>query len=213
FLDEFVRHDGRGDYLHQHICTGTGNECKSTNLVFWCSDCLYPCLYCEGCVKSLHQCMPLQVRYSFFEIFRLNSSVMKKWDGISFKRCALKSLGIRIQLGHPLGERCPNPARAAGDDFVIINSHTIDEVGLDYCNCGTAKPRPIQLLRVRLYPATSTNPRSAATFAALRRFDHMALESKCSAYEFYNSLARETDNTGLEPSRVSTQAVLWELQC
>ncbi|KAJ6591938.1 hypothetical protein B0H10DRAFT_1829715, partial [Mycena sp. CBHHK59/15] len=199
FLDEFVCHDGRGDYLHQHICTGTGNECKSTNLVFRCSDCLYPCLYCEGCVKSLHQCMPLHH--------------IEKWDGISFKRCALKSLGIRIQLGHPLGERCPNPARAAGDDFVIINSHTIDEVGLDYCNCGTAKPRPIQLLRVRLYPATSTNPRSAATFAALRRFDHMALESKCSAYEFYNSLARETDNTGLEPSRVSTQAVLWELQC
>ncbi|KAJ6546143.1 hypothetical protein B0H10DRAFT_1852564, partial [Mycena sp. CBHHK59/15] len=199
FLDEFVRHDGRGDYLHQHICTGTGNECKSTNLVFRCSDCLYPCLYCEGCVKSLHQCMPLHH--------------IEKWDGISFKRCALKSLGIRIQLGHPLGERCPNPARAAGDDFVIINSHTINEVGLDYCNCSTAKPRLIQLLRVRLYPATSTNPRSAATFAALRRFDHMALESKCSAYEFYNSLARETDNTGLEPSRVSTQAVLWELQC
>ncbi|KAJ7814290.1 hypothetical protein B0H14DRAFT_2376079 [Mycena olivaceomarginata] len=54
---------------------------------------------------------------------------------------------------------------------------------------------------MRLYPATGTNPRSAASFASLRRFAHMTLESKCSAYEFYNSLARETNNTGLEPSR------------
>ncbi|KAJ7676102.1 hypothetical protein B0H14DRAFT_3537005 [Mycena olivaceomarginata] len=29
----------------------------------------------------------------------------------------------------------------------------------------------------------------------------MTLESKCSPYEFYHSLVRETDNTGLEPSR------------
>ncbi|KAJ7797170.1 hypothetical protein B0H14DRAFT_2271569, partial [Mycena olivaceomarginata] len=112
---------------------------------------------------------------------------------------------VRIQLGHPLGERCPNPARAwrGLDDFVIVGSHTIDEVGLDYCDCASVKAKPIQLLRMRLYPATGTNPRSAATFACLRRFSHMTLESKCSAYEFYNSLARETNNTGTEPSRVS----------
>jgi hypothetical protein len=124
------------------------------------------------------------------------------WNGSFFKRCSLKSLGLRIQLGHSLGDPCPNPAMAAGDDFVVVNSHTIDEVGLDYCNCSRSKPRPIQLLRMRLYPATGTNPRSAVTFAALDRFNLMSLESKCSAYEFYNSVARETDNTGLEPSRV-----------
>lgn len=110
---------------------------------------------------------------------------------------------MRIQLRHPPGVPCSNPEKAWGDDFVIISSHTIDEVGLDYCNCESAKPRPVQLLRMRLYPATGTNPRSAATFSALRRFAHMTLESKCSAYEFYNSLAHETNNTGLDPSRVS----------
>jgi hypothetical protein len=127
------------------------------------------------------------------------------WNGTFFKRCTLKSLGLRIQLGHTLGDPCPNPATAAGDDFIIIGSHTVDEVGLDYCNCSRSKPRPIQLLRMRLYPATGTNPHSAATFAALDHFNLMSLESKCSAYEFYNSLARETDNTGLKPSQVSTR--------
>jgi hypothetical protein len=126
------------------------------------------------------------------------------WSDSFFKKSSLKSLGLRIQLGHPLGQPCPNPAPSAGDDFVIVTSHTIDEVALDFCNCSQSKPRPTQLLRMRLYPATGTNPRSAATFAALDRFNMMCLESKCSAYEFYNSLARETDNTGLEPSRVSS---------
>jgi hypothetical protein len=127
---------------------------------------------------------------------------MQEWDGTSFQRLTLKSLGVRIQLGHALGDPCPNPAPASGDDFVIVTSRTIDEVGLDYCDCSQAKAKPIQLLRMRLYPATGTNPRSAATFAALRRFAHLTLESKCSAYEFYNSLAHKTNNTGLDPSRV-----------
>ncbi|KAJ7814729.1 hypothetical protein B0H13DRAFT_2218818, partial [Mycena leptocephala] len=126
---------------------------------------------------------------------------IETWSDGFFKKSSLKSLGLRIQLGHPLGQPCPNPARSAGDDFVIVTAHTIDEVALDFCNCSQSKPRPTQLLRMRLYPATGTNPRSAATFAALDRFNMMCLESKCSAYEFYNSLARETDNTGLEPSR------------
>jgi hypothetical protein len=91
---------------------------------------------------------------------------------------------------------------------VIITSQTIDEVRLDYCNCSLAQSKPVQLLRMRLYPVTGTNPRSAATFSVLRRFAHMSLESKCSAYEFYNSLVRETDNTGLVPSRVSQAVVL-----
>jgi hypothetical protein len=102
-----------------------------------------------------------------------------------------------------VGELCPNPSTAAGDDFVVITMQGIEEVGLNYCDCGTTKAKSVQLLRMKLYPATGTNPRPAATFASLRRFSHMTLESKCSPYEFYHSLVRETDNTGLEPSWVS----------
>jgi hypothetical protein len=138
-----------------------------------------------------------------FGVFYFVLTTTKEWDDKYFRRRTLKSLGVRIQLGHPCGEPCTAPVRAAGDDFVIIGSQTIDEVGLDYCGCGTARSKPIQLLQMRLYPATGTNPRSAATFAVLDRYAHMNLESKCSAYEFYNSLAHETNNTGLEPSRVS----------
>ncbi|KAJ7810115.1 hypothetical protein B0H13DRAFT_2248680 [Mycena leptocephala] len=185
FLDELLRHDGRGDYVHQHVCAGGG--CESVHAVFRCTDCLHSCLYCEDCIAEVHRWTPLHH--------------IEEWDDKYFRRRTLKSLGVRIQLGHPRGEPCAAPVRAAGDDFVIIGSQTIDEVGLDYCGCGTARSKPIQLLQMRLYPATGTNPRSAATFAVLDRYAHMNLESKCSAYEFYNSLAHETNNTGLEPSR------------
>ncbi|KAJ7301763.1 hypothetical protein DFH08DRAFT_978448 [Mycena albidolilacea] len=145
------------------------------------------CLYCGSCVKHLHASMP------FHRI--------EHWENGWFRRCTLKLLGVRIQLGHRVGKLCPNPSTSAGDNFVVITSHGIAEVALDYCDCGLAKTKPVQLLRMKLYPVTGTNPRSTATFALLHHFAHMTLESKCSLYEFYHSLVRETDNTGLKPSR------------
>ncbi|KAJ7884172.1 hypothetical protein B0H14DRAFT_2339297 [Mycena olivaceomarginata] len=180
-----LRHDGRGDYIDQTVCAGSG--CEATQILYRCTDCMHGSLYCGSCVKHLHASMP------FHRI--------ERWENSWFRRCSLKSLGVRIQLGHRVGEPCPNPSKSAGDDFVVITTQGIEEVGLDYCDCGTAKAKSVQLLRMKLYPATGTNPRSAATFASLRRFAHMTLESKCSPYEFYHSLVRETDNTGLEPSR------------
>lgn len=207
-----MRHDGRGDFVDQVVCAGAG--CVAAKPVYRCSDCIHPCLYCRACAKSIHERTPfhhIEVGVCFVMKSPGYSQYVQEWDGTSFKRCSMKTLGVRIQLGHPLGDRCPNPTTSAGDDFVVINSHTIDQVGLDYCNCTKAIARSAQLLRMRLYPATGTNPRSAATFAALRRFSHMTFESKCSAYEFYNSLARETDNTGLEPSRASDPFPCMEL--
>ncbi|KAJ7789959.1 hypothetical protein B0H14DRAFT_3094779 [Mycena olivaceomarginata] len=122
-------------------------------------------------------------------------------DGGSFERRILKSLHVRLQLGHPPGVRCTNPETPGGTLSSSLTATRSMRWPWTSAGCGSARPKPIQLLRMRLYPATGTNPRSAATFRALRRFAHMTLESKCSAYEFYNSLAHETNNTGLDPSR------------
>ncbi|KAJ6558713.1 hypothetical protein B0H10DRAFT_2120544 [Mycena sp. CBHHK59/15] len=185
FLDELLRLEGRGDYQDQEICAA--EMCRNSAPRYRCKDCMVLCLYCETCIVQLHQAMPLHR--------------IEEWKGESFQRRTLKSLGLRIQLGHRPGEPCANPKKAAGDDFVVVDTHGIHEVNLDFCSCGRAQSRPIQLLRLRWYPATGTNPRSAATFRVLRRFHLLSFESKCSGYEFYNSVARETNNTGLEPSR------------
>lgn len=104
-----------------------------------------------------------------------------------------------MQLGHSPGERCLNAKSASGDGFVVVDVHGIHEIGLDYCGCEKAQIHYIQLLRARWFPATSSEPQTAATFALLEMFHLLTFESKVSAYEFYHSLGRHSDNTGITP--------------
>ncbi|KAG1855622.1 hypothetical protein F4604DRAFT_1932270 [Suillus subluteus] len=124
-----------------------------------------------------------------------------EWKDSFFHTTSLKHLGFRIQLGHKPGESCRRPCPAYDNDFVIINVHSIHEVSLDFCNCEHKAPHFKQLLRARLFPAMVTDPRTAATFSVLDLFHLLSFESKVSAYEFYHSLARRTDNTGIQPIR------------
>jgi hypothetical protein len=138
-------------------------------------------------------------------------AALQTWSGYTFVRTDLRSLGLRIQLGHKRGEVCPGTfartereqAAAEEESFCVVDSNCIHEIGIDFCTCGAEMSRADQLLRARLYPATTTRPRSAATFRVLRKFHKLSFESKCSAYEFYNCLARETNNTGNFQPRVS----------
>lgn len=74
-------------------------------------------------------------------------------------------------------------------------------MNLDYCGCG-AKSQVEQLLERRLYPATVVNPKTAATFRVLELFELLQYESKLSTYEFYQTISRLTDNTGLREPKV-----------
>lgn len=127
----------------------------------------------------------------------------QEWTELHFKNVTLKELGLIIQLGHPPRERCINPARAYNDNFVIIDTDMIHCVCLYFCNCTSAETHDIQLLRAQLYPSTSQNPRTAATFRVLRGFHLLTLMSKVSAFEFYYTIARQTDNSGTSPPPVS----------
>lgn len=121
-----------------------------------------------------------------------------------FKTTSLKKLGLRIQLGHRFGERCFNSECCTNDDFIIIDTHGIHEVGIDFCGCGKSDQRhTVQLLRANLFPATIKQPKTAATTRVLELFELLSYESKASAFEFYNTLSRFTDNTGISPPKVS----------
>ncbi|TFK78062.1 hypothetical protein K466DRAFT_446088, partial [Polyporus arcularius HHB13444] len=51
------------------------------------------------------------------------------------------------------------------------------------------------------FPATSVNPKTAATFGLLEMFHTLSGQSKLSAFEYYAALARRTDNTGTCPPK------------
>ena len=84
----------------------------------------------------------------------------------------------------------------------MIDCNEIHEVALDYCTLTGAKSAEVQLLQLSLYPVTSMNPKSAATFHVMKFFHILSFESKCSGYKFYNSLSHCTDNVGMNASQV-----------
>ncbi|KAF5384117.1 hypothetical protein D9615_003278 [Tricholomella constricta] len=119
------------------------------------------------------------------------------WNKSFFEKITLKDLGLRIQLGHRVGESCSHPKVAYGNDFVVVHVNGVHEVAVDFCNCETAQLSFVQLLCHHWYPATVSQPKSAATFAVLKHFHLLTFESKASCFEFYHALTRLSDNTGI----------------
>ena len=112
-------------------------------------------------------------------------------------------MGLRVQLGHPNGEECINLTQCPSDDFVIMHLNGLHEVGINFCGCGKeSQLHTVQLLRARLFPATITSPKTAATLEVLDQFSILSYESKMSAFQYYYSLSRLTDNTGMDFQKV-----------
>ncbi|KAJ7702503.1 hypothetical protein B0H16DRAFT_1483197 [Mycena metata] len=178
-LAEILRLEGRGDHTNTKICP----RCTKNAADHRCRNCLSGGeLMCSDCIIAAHRYLPFHG--------------IECWTGDMFERKTLKEMGLRIQLGHwhDVDRRCSVPTPSKGKDFVIIDIHGVHDVALDYCGCGLGGHPTVQLLRAQLWPVTSTNPQTAATFAVLRQYHLMSFESKCSALEFYQSLVRQTDN-------------------
>ncbi|RPD56280.1 hypothetical protein L226DRAFT_469306, partial [Lentinus tigrinus ALCF2SS1-7] len=187
YLDELMRLEGRGDF-NTNVCPHCSARLFPHETPgYRCQDCDDPALYCRSCITERHVQLPLHR--------------LKEWTGTHFEWITLKALGLRVQLGHRPGDACYNPIKAFGDAFVVLDLHGIHEVGLDFCGCERAAPSTTQLLRFRWFPATSVDPRTAATFRLLEMFHLMSGQSKISAFEFYSTLARRSDNTGTQPPK------------
>ncbi|KAJ6542094.1 hypothetical protein DFH09DRAFT_929200 [Mycena vulgaris] len=191
WLDEMLRGEGRGDHAAHPKCVCGDPRCEHGVAEIRCKD----CDGCEGfaikCVVRDHERSPLH------RLERWN------WDDSCYEDVSLKALGLRFQLGrevHP-DRICPRPKRAPGKKFVVMDCKGLHEVELYYCACGRGESFAVQLLRVKWLPSTGKQPRTAATFNVLRQYHILSLESKCSMGEFYNSLVRQTNNTGDPPAR------------
>ncbi|KAG2107192.1 uncharacterized protein F5147DRAFT_746009 [Suillus discolor] len=130
FLAELLRHEGCGDHISD-ACPGC--PClKSTPPRYRCQDCLDSQLYCGLCIVRNH--------------LRLPTHHIEEWNRQFFECLSLKAMGLRIQLGHAIGESCILPRRAFNDDFVLIDANGIHEIGLDFCGCMTSQTHTKQLL-------------------------------------------------------------------
>lgn len=203
---ECNRLEGRGD--HQGLPCG---RCGVSDPGYRCRDCDGCELFCQACIVASHSINFLhriQVRSNFFlnSLRRFTDFLVQKWNGTFFENTSLKDLGLHKQLNHRDGQICLNFDQH--DDFVILSNHGIHEVSIRFCACESALHPVKQLLRHRLWPATTTNPKTAATFNCLERFQLESFEGKLTVFEYYHSLLRGTDNTGVRPPRVSLLSFL-----
>lgn len=189
--------------MGSRCCHGL-RDCKNEP-VYRCSDCEGLQMYCQSCIIALHCTMPLHHVEVFSKFICVLSvlNYMQVWTGEYFQRMSLRDLGLRVQLGHPSGVSCCNPAPAFDHEFMVLNTNGIHSIALNFCNCESAQTHATQLLCARWYPATSTDPRTAATFRLLDHFQMYMFESKGSAFEYYQALSRLTDNTGTKRPKVS----------
>ncbi|KAF9496309.1 hypothetical protein BDN71DRAFT_1505821 [Pleurotus eryngii] len=177
FIAEFLRLE----VPEEGLASCSTLECTSAGL-FWCPQCSDIRLFCQTCIVERHKASPFHV--------------VEIWNFQFFAHCSLQSLGLSIQLGHPLGVSCLNPTRAYEKGFTVITSHGIVTTTLRFCDCAEAVSRPAQLLRARLFPAMTINPHTAATFEVLHLFQLLTFGSKVLGFEFYTALVRLTDNLG-----------------
>lgn len=70
-------------------------------------------------------------------------------------------------------------------DFAILHTNGIHRLRLDFCGCDLGRdiPRPIQLMRRRLWPSTVGDPKTATSFEALDDFTRLSLVGKVTGYD------------------------------
>ncbi|KAG1868964.1 hypothetical protein DFJ58DRAFT_714137 [Suillus subalutaceus] len=168
-------------HLNGYRSEGVTCSCDGVLPEFWCCNCHGTQIFCHECTLQNHMYHPL---------YRI-----KMWNRYFFQCITLKKLRVQIQLGHNLGERYYNPHPSAGDDFVVIGLNGVHEVVLDFCGCTSAQVQYKQLLYMWWYLAT--------------HFHILSFENKVSAYEFYHSLARYTNNSRLIGIKDRYSAFMW----
>ncbi|KAI0703791.1 hypothetical protein BC835DRAFT_1230192, partial [Cytidiella melzeri] len=162
-------------------CTPTRRASPSVR----CDDCCSNEVLCESCCVAKH------TEHPFHRV--------KQWKGTFFQRTTLQALGLVMQIGHPSHEICPLPLPAPRS-FMVLHTNGFHPMTLQFCQCNLARQagsRYQQLLRAELFPSTVLDPSTCCTFRLMEHFHLLTLQSKISAYDYYHTLAKLTDNAGL----------------
>ncbi|VDC00369.1 unnamed protein product [Peniophora sp. CBMAI 1063] len=182
FLREVLRLDGRGDALDLKACPQCGKEGAPE----------YRCLDCR-CAELCRECTVACHKYCLLHN-------IQRWNEQFYEGVQPKDLGLSIQLGHRAGETCDMRALHTVENFTIVHTNGIKTVRMHFCKCSQSGhvPAYAQLLRWRLWPATSREPESATSFEALDIFHRLSLYGKLNGYDFVRALEAATDGAAIK---------------
>ncbi len=134
----------------------------------------------------------------------MNPLYWKLWNGQFFQKTSLIDAGYILQMGHGCRD-----CRNAQDDartLTVIDLTGIHTVKVRWCECGESpggSSRRAQLLRMNWFPTTAERPNTVILFDALDFFHLLTLQAKTSFFDFYETLVKRIDNSGLQQYPVS----------
>ncbi|KAJ7894472.1 hypothetical protein B0H14DRAFT_3426880 [Mycena olivaceomarginata] len=188
YLGNMLRRDGCIWPSAEDQCADCGEPTHASGpQIFRCKSCYGDELVCGGCMVTRHSAIPLHR--------------IERWNGLFFEPSDLKTLGLRVQLGHRVGDRCAG-ATPLHASIVVLHTNGIHEVAVDACDCERqlwAGSPEEQLQRAGWLPATDDRPRMCATFEVLDTFLTLTYQAKTTMYDYYSVLEKLTNNTGIKP--------------
>ncbi|KAJ7166472.1 hypothetical protein C8R43DRAFT_1085948 [Mycena crocata] len=126
---------------------------------------------------------------------------MQRWNGDFFapltQHDMLSGGCINLDIRQVPSATCTSCAQ----DFVVIDLLGVRMVKLNFCGCDSRIEHRQQLMRTCLWPATSLDPQTCATFNCIRFFELENCLGKISAYDFVRSLEMLSNNDRLETDR------------
>ncbi|KZT51613.1 hypothetical protein CALCODRAFT_512585 [Calocera cornea HHB12733] len=178
FSDEMFRHEYNPAIGVACMSCRHGPANQATTL---CDECFAAPPLCVGCQVDAHSHSPFHW--------------IRRWTGTFFERVGLQSLGLVVTLCRERSCCPPNPAPMdIRPSFTVVHINGVHRIRLRFCQHRHQTPRFVQLLRMRLFPSTIVNPRTAFTFDVMNDFHLLNLISKVPAYDYYGKLARLTSN-------------------
>jgi hypothetical protein len=102
---------------------------------------------------------------------------------------------------------CNNPI-LAHQSFRVLHTNGIHDVAVDYCGCAREIPHHLQLMRRGFYPASQKIVKTCGTFRLLDLLHMLAVVSKGSMYDFYRTLEKLTNNTGIDIPKSRYRALI-----
>jgi hypothetical protein len=197
FIDQYL---GQECLPNIHPC----KKCTTKPGEFRCIDCFGQPLFCHSCCLEAHSSLPFHS--------------IEKWSGDFFKKTSLHAEGFILHLGHG-GVCCPANVTSATEPevseekecdvvdeilleaweprdtrtLVIVDISRVHQLIVSWCWCQGAPDYKAQLFQHHLFPASTSRPSTAFTFAVLEYFHVDAVECKTSASNFFNKLRRLTD--------------------
>ena len=92
--------------------------------------------------------------------------------------------------------------------LVIIDVSGVHQLVVGWCCCQDAPDHATQLFEHDLFPASTSKPSTAFTFAVLKYFHVDAVECKTSASSFYSKLRRLTEYSSPQSVPVSNICIV-----